>query len=731
MQAGRAALVAVAVAMLCAFPAPLFSQPPPRPQLEAHRVVSAPTIDGVLNDEEWRREPIAAGPWLSYNPLHGDELSQQTMVWVSYDADYLYFAFRCDDPEPGGVKTSVTRRDNIWQDDWIGLSLDALGTGQQSYHMMVNPSGVQLDMLNSIAGNEDTAPDWIWDSAGRLTETGYAVEIRLPLQSIRFRGGADARMGILFWRRVSRLGVSVAWPPLAPGSWVFERHASLRFDELRPQLPRELLPSVTYGRTTVRESPARWSAADGVADLGLSAKIGLTPTITLDATLNPDFSQVESDAFQVEVNQRFPIFFGEKRPFFMEGAGLFALAGTGGDNSMRRAVHTRRIVNPIFGAKLTGSAGRVTFGTLTAVDESSPGTGGEENAADRLFNIARAQYALGPSSYIGAIATDLTSDDGGSRVAGADLSLRLGARQRVQAFALASRSTAETGGARSGVAVQANYGFETRAWNVGGSVEHIDGGFDMPTAFIQRTGITGGWVFVDRSFYPDRDKYPWLRRVSLISFTQGGRDRPAGGNDFIEVAGMRFNFTRQGFLRVDRRFGFEHWQGRRFERGGYRGFGNVQLFRWLETGAHFFVGPSVFFASTDPFQGRFRDVGINATLQPSGRFSQAVQYTRVAFDRASTGVRVFTVDIVNTRTTYQFTRAFSVRGIVQYDSSRERVLTDLLSSFEPRPGTVVFAGYGSLIERRDFVDGRWVAGAGEFLTTRRGLFFKASYLHRF
>src|SRR6188508_2473881 len=131
--------------------APLMAQS--RPTIDAHLATSPPRIDGVIGEREWG-EPIAAGEWLSYNPLYGDRLPQQTTVWISYDADALYFAFRCD---------------NIWQDDWIGLSLDALGTGQLSYHMMVNPSGVQADMLNSAAGGEDTAPDWIWDSAGRLT----------------------------------------------------------------------------------------------------------------------------------------------------------------------------------------------------------------------------------------------------------------------------------------------------------------------------------------------------------------------------------------------------------------------------------------------------------------------------------------------------------------------------------------------------------------------------------
>jgi hypothetical protein len=720
----------IAVLALLAGTVPLFAQS--RPTFDAHRVAEPPRIDGFLGETEWG-DPIPADDWQSYNPLHGDRVPQQTTVWVSYDADALYFAFKADDPEPGGIKTSITRRDNIWQDDWIGLSLDALGTGQLSYHMLVNPSGVQLDMLNSVAGGEDTAPDWIWDSAGRITDTGYVVEIRLPLQSIRFRGGPDTRMGILFWRRVSRLGVSVAWPPLAPGVWVFERHAGLRFAQLQPRPPRELLPSVTYGRTETRDTPNRWTATDK-GDVGFSGKLGLSSTITLDATLNPDFSQVESDAFQVEVNQRFPIFFGEKRPFFMEGAGIFALAGSGnGDNSLRTAVHTRRIVDPIFGAKLTGSAGRFTFGTLSAVDQAVPANIQDPEAeGTRTFNIGRAQYSLKPGSYAGAIAADMTADDEYNRVVGADLRWRLSDTQRFDAFALATRSRRPGADEpTAGVGAQITYNYSTQTWVAIGSAEHYDPQFRMETAFLNRIGITAGWGFLERSFYPNKDRYPWIRRIAAFTFTQGGRDRVAGGNDYLAVPGVRFNFTRQGFLRLDRSFGFEHWRGERFERGRVRGFGNVQLYRWLFLDGNISRGRAVFYDPVDPFQGRSLSASGSLRLQPNGRFQQSIGYNRVAFDREATGERVFTVNIVNARTTYQFTRAFSLRAIAQYDNSRHRILADFLSSFEPRPGTVVYAGYGSLLEERELVDGQWVTGRGAYAASRRGLFFKTSYLHRF
>jgi hypothetical protein len=446
------------------------------PELRASPASTPPVIDGALDDEAWQQPPLPTGEFLSYDPGHGDTIPQKTTVWFAYDTNYLYVAFKCDDPEPSGIKTSITRRDNIFQDDWVGLSLDALGTGQVSYHMMINPSGIQLDMLNSVAGNEDLAPDWIWDSAGRVTDTGYVVELRLPLQSIRFKGGADSRMGILFWRRISRLGVSVSWPALAPGVWVFERHASLRFDRLDPRPVREILPSVTYSRTERLESPATFSPADNRGDVGFSAKVGLTSTITLDATVNPDFSQVESDAFQVEVNQRFPVFFGEKRPFFMEGAGIFTLAGAGGDNTLRTAVHTRRIIDPIFGAKVTGSVGRVQFGTLTAVDEAAGravAPGDERVDRNRLFNIGRAQYSLGPSNYVGALVMDTTFAGSYNRVVGADFTWRVNETQRVDGFVLASRSRASRDlDAAGGFGGQAQYAFATRPWTLIGSAEH-------------------------------------------------------------------------------------------------------------------------------------------------------------------------------------------------------------------------------------------------------------------
>ena len=177
-----------------------------RARLEPRRVATPPTIDGRLDDEAWQGATLPLTEWLTYNPLNGEKMAQHTEVRAAYDDRYLYFAFHCVDPEPGKVRSTISRRDNMFNDDWVGLSLDSVGNGQSSYDLFINPAGVQGDILTTPSAGENSAPDFVWDSAGQRTAEGYDVEIRIPLTTIRFKSGADVKMGILFWRRVSRLG---------------------------------------------------------------------------------------------------------------------------------------------------------------------------------------------------------------------------------------------------------------------------------------------------------------------------------------------------------------------------------------------------------------------------------------------------------------------------------------------------------------------------------------------
>src|SRR5213083_378910 len=161
------------------------------------RAAAPPKIDGILDDEAWQQTPLVLGDWISYNPLYGEKLIFQTEVRLVYDDKNLYFAFHCFDPEPAKIRTTISRRDSIFNDDWVGFSLDSANTGQTSYHLIVNPNGIQMDALNTPSSGERWEADLLWDSAAKLTSDGYVVEIKLPLQSIRFPGGNNVNMGIL------------------------------------------------------------------------------------------------------------------------------------------------------------------------------------------------------------------------------------------------------------------------------------------------------------------------------------------------------------------------------------------------------------------------------------------------------------------------------------------------------------------------------------------------------
>ncbi|HJU42693.1 MAG TPA: DUF5916 domain-containing protein [Vicinamibacterales bacterium] len=729
--------IAAAVVILVALSA--YAQQAP---FNVKRATQPPTIDGVLDDVTWQQiEPMPTGQWKSYNPSRGDLMPDvyRTDVRVAYDDRNIYFAFHCRDNEPEKIRTNVAKRDSAFNDDWLAMSLDSAGTGQSAYHLFTNPSGSQMDALNTSASGEQFDADMVWYSAAQTTSDGYTVEVQIPLQTLRFKGGDAVRMGLVFFRKVSRIGVSYAWPEMLPGQWVFDRPAHIIFSNLQPRRLVEVLPSVTYNISQVRADEARWNSADDKYNFGASGKFGITSGITLDGTINPDFSQVESDAFQVEVNQRFPVFYSEKRPFFMEGMGLFNIAGAGGgDGNMRTAVHTRRIVDPIFGSKLTGTLGKTTFGVLNALDDKPPVLASFDSAGrplptpNRSFTVGRATYALRRSDYVGGIFTHTHLDGRHNMVVGGDISIRPSSSQSVSATLLASQSTGNVPQDLSGTSAQATYGYNTRTINFVLQGEHYDRDFEMDTAFYNRTGFTAAWTYGEYSFYPKSGTNFWLQRVFPFFFGKAGRDRVQDGNEDFIHTGIRFNTTRQGFISVGYMNGHETWRGQRFRLAHtVNAFGFLQPFRWLGVFARYSGGYAIFYDFNNPFQGRQPSAGLGLNFQPNQHVTQGIDFNTVRFNRASTGERIYSVNIINSKTTYQFDKHFLVRFLAQYDSSAKRVLTDLLASYEFVPGTVAHAGYGSLYEDSAEFLNRPPLASDKYLMVNRGLFLKASYLWRF
>jgi hypothetical protein len=358
------------------------------------RFDKAPTIDGKLDDEVWKTATV----FKNFNQIDpGDNIapSQPTEAMMGYDSKTLYFAFRAYD-DPTKVRASVPKRDQIFEDDFVGVFLDSFNDTRKAYALFWNPFGVQADGIKT-ADNEDYSPDIVMESKGSVTSDGYVVEVAIPFKSLRYEAGKDKQWGIHFLRRIQRFNRELdSWMPVSrdiSGILVQEGHIT-GLEGISTERTLELIPSITLSETgrRVRAFPpqpfgirsnvidnGRFINAPAEAEFGVTAKYSLTPTVTLDFAYNPDFAQVEADATVVTANQRFPIFFDEKRPFFLEGKEIF--------ETSNQVVHTRAIIDPDFAAKLTGKRGRNTFGLIVASD-AAPGNFGEDELDQRRREIA-------------------------------------------------------------------------------------------------------------------------------------------------------------------------------------------------------------------------------------------------------------------------------------------------------------------------------------------------------
>ncbi|HEX9829760.1 MAG TPA: DUF5916 domain-containing protein, partial [Bacteroidota bacterium] len=425
-------------------------------------VDTAPVIDGKLDDAVWSQAPYVTG-FRSFIPDFGKMIPESTVVYMAYDRENLYFAFKCLDPTPSLIKAEITNRDNNRSHDFVCINLDSFNDQQSLYAFYVNPLGIQGDSRYA-AGNEDFSVDLIWYSAGEITDEGYTVEIQIPVKSIRYSDNNPVEMTLFFERRVSRRSEHVSYPSLDPnkGYQFLTQMQPIIYQGLEPYSLFEVLPAVTYSQKYIAPQGDLVRDEDK-GELSLTVKYGITSNLTLDGTYNPDFSQVEADAGQVDVNLRYGLFFPEKRSFFLEGTEIFSLSATGN----AQVVHTRTIVNPLVGIKLSGKIGeRSTLASIYAVDElldpQSRATG--EKA---VFPIVRYKYALGEDSYVGGIYTGRELSNSSNRVAGTDGFVRLSASGFVEYQALVSRTTDNTADTQvDGYAFTTVYRNETRDLNI-------------------------------------------------------------------------------------------------------------------------------------------------------------------------------------------------------------------------------------------------------------------------
>jgi len=704
----------------------------PEPFIYSLKVKDKPEIDGELDDEIWQTEPIKK-KFISYSPIFGEVLPYNTLVWTSYDDENLYFAFLCLDPEPRKVKAAYTKRDDMYNDDWVGFSLDALGTKQTAYALFVNPYGIQGDYMDTAVKGAELSPDFIWESAGKITDQGYQVEICLPLRSINFKSGKNVKMGILFWRQISRLGYLGAWPEAKPGQGVFNTHTRIVYERLKNPFKLELLPSITYSNNRRLVKPDEWGETEIFRNFGIGIKYGITSSITADITVNPDFSQVESDAIQVEVNRRYPLFYSEKRPFFMEGIGVFNFF-TIPNGFLPKAVHTRRIVDPIWGAKLTGTIGKTTFGIISASDEwpgqeSIPGSNPHEGK-NAFFGIARGKYSLYKDNYFGILYSGREFAGEYNRVYGADFGYRLFKNHKINVSFLRSTSAeSKNSSAIHSSDINLYYTYITKTLRFKTAFEHIGKDFRLDTSYLRRTGINEGWGSLEYNFNTHTPKKNWLKQITPGILFQYIHDLYTGMNDKNLNLYLSFNFIKQGYLEVNYFAINESWEGETFDLRQFNLSGEIQLTKWLRLSGELTWGENIYYTANPSYKGKGYEGAFSLVLQPNEKLNQYFNYSHS--DLFKNNEKVYGVNIFYFHTSYQFNKYFFLRAIFQYDTYQERLLTDFLASFTLIPGTVFHVGYGGLYENRKWQDGSWVNRQGDLLHIKRSFFTKISYLWRF
>jgi hypothetical protein len=404
------------------------------PRLDAADAV----VDGRADESAWAQAVLVPEPTV-FRP--SDEVtpvgSMVTRMFATADALWVHIQVTDD---PAGVRAGLGRRD-ARPDDRVGLLIDPAGDGRRAYELLVTPLGVQLDRLHDASpfGGGDWSWDAVWRSAGHRTPTGWEVEIAVPWSAVYMSGDVD-HFGLVLLRTAARKGQEYAWPAVDPGTDPLLAAATVRgVGRLPRRLGLELLPELTgaWSDRPVETGRLEWA---GVGP-GLTVRYAPGRRFGLVATVNPDFSQLESDASQIDVNQRFALSYEEKRPFFLEGQEWF-------DHPFGGMVYTRSVAAPLYGVRASAEVGPVGVSVVNALDLAPLGSVNERGgwtAEDldghtALDSLAWARVSLGGDNYVGLMATDKTIPGTGlyNRVLGVDAAFRPEKRLRVRAAALGS-----------------------------------------------------------------------------------------------------------------------------------------------------------------------------------------------------------------------------------------------------------------------------------------------------
>lgn len=715
-------IISIGVFLACAsFLSSLYAQESWKPFKTDQPVL----LDGFLNEADWNKG-ITSGEMISYHPEYGKPLPYQTEVFFMYDTENLYFGFNCHDPEPANIKASISARDQIRVEDWVCINMDPFNDQQSLYAFYINPLGIQEDGRAS-SNNEDIGADFVFYSKGRITDSGYVVEVRIPFKSIRYNRTDPVEMGIIFERRIHHLSLQGTNPAIDPqqGMNFLTQMRPVSLSGIKQYTLIELLPAFTYSRLS-EQTNGKLALSESRPEFSFTGKLGLSSQLSLDLTYNPDFSQVEADAGQIEENQRFSLFYPEKRPFFQEGKENFSIAAVNMFGSLQSVVHTRQISNPLLGAKLTGKiSSKSRLSLLYSLDE--PFVAGTQTDSIRYSNffVGRYQYALKKDSYLGLVITDREDPAQYNRLVGFDGRFRLNDASAVEYNAFGSATTTPGSEQKTGITGTLAYIQNNENRSIRADIQHLGLDFDTRTGYLQRNGINRLSITYKPNKYL-QDKF--FTRVSLMSFgivtqdlysSQWERDLGMG----LELAGNQSTFINL-FINPST----EVFQGQLFRTNSIHFSGKSQIFPSFFLTCNYRYGELVRYVA-NPYGGIGHRGSAELLYQVGTAFKTQLSVNYADFYRLSDRSKDFDYLIIRSKNTYQVNKYLFFRIIAEYNSFNKELTTDLLASFTYIPGTVVHLGFGSLYERQ-YWDGSYYQPGNDFLEFKRGVFFKASYLFR-
>jgi hypothetical protein len=712
-------------------------------------------IDGELNDEGWR-DATRVDKWYETNPGDNTEPKVGNIGYLTYDDKFFYAAFEFQDPNPSSLRAPYADRDNLGNGfvDYGGVILDTRNTGRTATLFVATPRNVQYDSVLDDAFGEDSSPDFFWDSATKITDRGWTLELRIPFSSLRYKNADPQTWGILLYRsypRDRRYQFFSAKQPRGTNCFICHSNSLSGLEHLPGG---GHLVAAPYVSASEGAHPRAEDGSPLVGDpvkphAGLDVKFTPNADSAVDFALNPDFSQVESDTAQISVNERFALFFPEKRPFFLEGADLF--------QTPLQAIYTRTITSPDWGGRITGKEAGIRYTMLVAQDNGGgsvviPGPNGSSLATQEFGStdiIARLKRDIGPS-FVGLLVTDRelhhssvpeSSDEtaGHNRVIGPDFHWQPSGSDSIGGQLLYSTSLTPnrtdlasewTGQTLSGHAADLQWQHSTKHLDWFGDYRDVGDRFRADMGFVPQVGYrqtlaTAGWTVRPKGFVSRERTFLFVDRQvdrdgALISRTVN----PGFGMDIGWGGFVQLNYVDDRVRAEDRVFGRR--QFKYFTR-----FSPSRLVSQLRADGT--LGTEIDFENGRPGRGASINLGATLNLTQHLELELLENERRLSVADASLGTgRLFTARVSRVRTTYTFTSRLFVRAIGQYVSTT-RSPQLYLEAVDRRSGSfngsillayklnwqsVMFVGYG---DDRDLIDQSRLRPVG------RQFFVKLSY----